>query len=115
MFYTVAKGSFTTSVSTVGCVFLCLCNKALLITYAGEVGASIVNSFLEERQELAWVISSRVQVAVECNQFAVNILALQAELVDLEYLSVDEAGEYPWGINGAGGNVEVQGHQLHVK
>ena len=71
--------------------FLRLRDEALFFIRAGQVGARVVDRLLEEGKDLAWVVTSCKQAAVECRKLLVEFRVQRAQLVDPEDLAVDES------------------------
>ncbi len=71
--------------------FLCLRDEVLFFVRAGQVGAHVVDHLLKEGEDLACVITSCEQAAVECCKLLVNVRAQRAQLVDPEDLAVDKS------------------------
>ena len=71
--------------------FLRLRDEALFFIRAGQVGARVVDPLLEEGKDLACVVTSCKQAAVEHHKLLVDVRAQRAQLVDPEDLAVDES------------------------
>ena len=57
-------------------------NEAPFFIRAGQVCARVIDRLFEEGKDLACVITSREQAAVECRELFVDVLAQRAQLVD---------------------------------